>query len=278
VYIPSWDEMATVAHSQGQLSEWPEAWLSLFGWWPMQEGGGAVARDMSGRQNHLVLTGLGSTVLWDSGEHGNCLDFTGSTGLARVLLNETVGRPLTLMWIVSVDDWTWRDCGGLTDADTEAGNQDSATLHFDGSADQGGVTGQNASDERSLTFSGGGASYYVVLWTCTEDDPGVIRLWVNGLMASEELQWGRGPAASDRVRLGDAEIWNSNGFDGRIASFAVWNRVLSPSEIVRVSADPWALGRMRSIGAVAYVASATYDTIHNLSPTPAANDTWEVAP
>ena len=92
------------AESHGDLSDAPHLWRGLAGAWPMQEGGGVKAFDVSGYGNHGTLTNMDPATDWVVTEKGRALDFDGSNDgvlTSYLLPNNPCGT--FAIWMKSAD-------------------------------------------------------------------------------------------------------------------------------------------------------------------------------
>ena len=199
----------------------------LVGYWSFDEGGGTVARDASGNNNHGTLT---NGPKWTQGKNGTALQFDGkndyvdcgndaSLDITDEITIETWVKPETdsVSYIVSKEILE----GGTTwygyRLDQYTGNTVRAHIWTDG--DQG----RNLSGAIFLNFW----NHIVVTYSKNEE---ITKLYVNGILKDDDYTTGNIKIASSiNFNIGRSNL--SYPFDGLIDEVRIYNRALTEAEV-----------------------------------------------
>ncbi|KKK47124.1 hypothetical protein LCGC14_3158370, partial [marine sediment metagenome] len=230
----------------------PQMWLpginrqhpharGLDGCWPMQQGAGSTALDVSGHQHHAILTNMhpptdwvGSSLGWAldcdaNDDHLNAGDVGNYTSedFSAVALVKTNNAGATQMiastGVTSVSGWFWQLTGGVITFTTNQGAAAQVTISA------AGYLTSNRWMHLAVTRRGA---------TC--------RLFVDGVETAYAFAAAHtDPASGVDLRIGIHGDGTSNPWDGQLSSFAVYHRDLAPSLIARMAADPFAMLRLR---------------------------------
>jgi hypothetical protein len=219
----------------------------LLGYWPMDEGAGAAALDMSGNKNHGVLL---NGPAWVTGKVGKALKFHGG-GNEMVNLNtdgvlDSSNIPAMLMptTAVSVSAWVKADTFGyysgiFFDAFWTSTTQSGFSLwQWDNPTgwDWWVKTNTGGSYDYSWIQRGGTAGVWTHLVGTFSSTQNRSRLYINGALAGTDttntslpIDWDPIPL---NVCIGSYNDDNENiGYDGTIDEVAMWDRELTGAEI-----------------------------------------------
>jgi hypothetical protein len=204
------------------------------GTWPLNEGSGAVAHDLSGRGNDGALQGSG--VQWTAGRFGKALSFNGTDGGVQVP-DKPVYEPATGLtvsaWInSSVDpgDFSYivsKSGNGCLTASYGLYSGPNGGLMFYVSND--GIVGTRSPDYGAGIYDG---KWHNVIGTY---DGTTIRLYVDGIQVgtgtpdSAPIQYGL--SSSNNLVIGNYNGCSGLGFKGSIDQVRVFDRALDPNEI-----------------------------------------------
>jgi len=223
-------------------------WDGLVGWWPLQEGGGSTAFDVSGYGRDGTLTNMDPATDWVVGEKGKALDFDGTNDLVQTTFspegiieedgatgcyqNHTVCG--WFRWASGTAEilWTWNPVGG-----SAGGIMVVAT----------GFTIYSGNDVAALGILTFG-------WTPdTEWHHFAYRKTIRGV-ASELYLDGTplsvvadsgSPNPNPANFIIGGRVQATTCWTGDLSLFSVYNRVITSSEIAQLYADPWGMGRVR---------------------------------
>ena len=247
-HIPDFDEIMAVASSHGEDSEAPGLWDGLVAWWPMQEGAGRVAFDASRYSHHGSLQNLDATNRVVTAK-GRAIDF--ETSDQHILITDT-DRLRFGAGSLSILGWVFLDSFGEN-------SQGRIVDKFSVSPTDGwGLQVRDSGGEKGLqyNFYASGSGKYPRAEGCIDvgkwyhvallRNPSATRFLVNAIERSVtgDASGGPDPGTSD-VYLGRAAWSTARDFDGRITHLRLYERTLSPAEVVADYSDPWAIGRLR---------------------------------
>jgi hypothetical protein len=229
------------------MSEAPELWSGLVAWWPLQEGGGATARDLSGNDNDGALTNMEPATDWPAWDKGRAVDLDGSNEHVRA--NSDCGitsYPFTLA------AWAETDALHAVGANGLVGLFDSSAINVI----YGIETVRGVNTPAIYAFNGG--SFFSASGSTNTLNTGwhffvgvfesntLKRLYVNGRLEATLTNNVTFNTATDVVDFGRHGDSSPTAYqDGRVANVCVWNRIVLPSEILRLYTAPWAMGRLR---------------------------------
>jgi len=216
----------------------------IAGWWRLDEGSGAIARDSSRYNNDVSLNGGPQ---WVAGHFGGALDFDGlddylDRGVYKPSL-DIVGELTLTVWVKP--GATIRDheiCGNMTTGPNGGGytmgiySNDRVELEVRSSA------GTSAQPNRP----GGGTALQTDTWyflTATYSqtaDGGIIRTYVNGAFDREEVTTIVMARSSGTFKIGrDPSAPGAGQFLGVIDDVRVYNHVLTEGELVDAMLGKW---------------------------------------
>jgi len=209
----------------------------LEGFWPLDDGAGTVATDVSPWRRNGALTnfGLSSGTGWGAGRNGKALVFDGSNDYVPVAKIPPITKCTLAVWLKSTG----------TGANTMV-----ATKNF-----SGGVV------PMALSISSGagaavGMSFYNGAWQAsgvTTDvsndgkwhfvagtyDGATLRYYLDGKLDASAAYTGSLPNNTNPLEIG-AYTAGASYFKGTMSGFRLLSRALTPGEIARIYADPWA--------------------------------------
>ena len=194
----------------------------LFGFWPMNEGGGNIVRDVSGRGNTGTIVGAS----WGA----NCLSFDQDADrvIAPVQLDPDAGT-VVVRWQPNWSDadvdglylYLWDMYGGANRRFAFLRNSTRFEL----------ITNSSSRGYVSVSITAGQWYTFALVW-------GRNDLYVNGVYVDTFNDGGLGSGADD-IYIGDRYASTPRGLDGQVDFFRIYNRILTPSEIASLYADPW---------------------------------------
>ena len=195
----------------------------LTGCWLFNEGAGAVVRDIAGQRHGSVSGGLGSDLVWTPGDYGITLKSVGSTNTSRI----------TIPSLTTGSVWTWETrllATTFTDSWEALFTQGSSLGLFARSS--GLIRIEAGTGLYSNSSLSAGTRYHVV----ATSDGSTLRIFING---KEDASGTAGtPTFNADTMFNDSA---SETFDGRMEYQRFWNRALSQSEILQLSARPFSI-------------------------------------
>ncbi|MFO1500599.1 MAG: LamG-like jellyroll fold domain-containing protein [Verrucomicrobiota bacterium] len=215
----------------------------LIGYWKFDESQGEVASDASGNNNNATLYNYtGDNSQWVAGQVGGALSFGGADAMQYLLVPDYPKPASTL----TVSAWVWAETiGAWTSFVKNWGSSDAGQFHF-GLAGDGvheniyikQVDGKtpNTSDRQPFPTN----SWQHVAFVC---DGSNVRLYRNGVeVASTTYNGTLVTPPMNCVGVGvkmandcvDPDGGNPGWLHGKMDDLAIWNRGLSPSEMVAV--------------------------------------------
>ncbi len=217
----------------------------LAGYWPLNEGSGSVAIDASGNGNNGAWSGTaignGGTYYTGGkvGAYGG--DFDGSTDYVNIPNAASLdisgsGSHVTLMaWVYLTQnsnvEWVIRK--GIEGYDGSEWGMDIGTGNY---VDFRSVEGAGRSERGNTQLSLN--QWYFVAATCSNGDTDPI-IYVNGIRQSLTITDGSGSQftfypTSNAVRIGNSAPNDTANFYGAINDVRVYNRILSPAEVMAI--------------------------------------------
>lgn len=219
---------------------------SLAGWWPLNEGIGDTARDISGNNNDGTLV---SNVTWDQSERGACLSFPGGTGNNVNCGNHANLRQkdVTISMWINITSYPGAGTGAdaimsfVAPTELEEDNVQ-YTLFFNGNSNGdigqisyiheygAGLNADTIHEFTSYTFSIG--QWYHVVFV-RNDNPKTVKLYADGVFR-EEFTYGHSPTGGSTASLyiGMDGATSQGSFNGLIRDVRIYNKPL-PSEGVQ---------------------------------------------
>jgi hypothetical protein len=242
----------------------------LIGWWPMQEGAGLTAFDLSGNGNHGTLTSMDQTTDWVTGRNGGmALAFDGANDYVdtgKTLL--TGGSAYTFSTWIRPQSTTglgrdpfigqWKNDTSDRCLQIRQENYGSDTRLSVYWSDDG-VSTSNAIWDTVLTLSVW--QHIVVVFSS-----GAITLYVDGVDQGANDS-GSGSASSiynGNTNFVAGRAMNGGAWDyykGRQSDIRVYDRVFTPSEIRELYLDPWAPFQQRNQVVVPTITAASIQYI-----------------
>jgi hypothetical protein len=224
----------------------------LVGWWLLNEGGGLKAYDLSGKGNHGTLTG-GPT--WAGGRNGAALSLDGSDDYVDTAdYSFSASQPFTFAgWInpsnvsgnkvILSKPSLWEYSFRLTNNNLEFIYWDTSGIGiiFVSAA---AVVSAGVWQHIAVTFDGSRADLYVN----------------NVLVASDTSISGTLQNRSNNMRIGHGYYGSGSSyyFQGKIDDFRIYDRALSPAELLELTQNPYAMfEQKRRLGFVAAAAPAS---------------------
>jgi len=215
---------ALTAKTTFTLTVTPAAGTGLVAAYNFDAGSGTTLADRSGYGNTGSITGATWTSL---GKYGSALNFSGTGNLVVIpssaSLNLSTGMTIEAWVYPSATQSGWR-----TIIQREV---DAYLLHASSNSALrpagGGTFGS------TLTITSSASSIPVKTWThlAVTYDQTTIRLFVNGVQAASRARTGVIQSVSTPVRIG-GNVPYGEYFQGRIDDVRIYNRALTPAEIV----------------------------------------------
>lgn len=211
----------------------------LVGWWPMDEGRGTRARDMSTYANHGTLTGMAdpatATSGWGGGKSQRDLAFDGVDD--RVIVPNAAQLQITgaitlCAWI----DARFTDYGTIIGKGASYPNPYTFAYYPDRRIILSRGNGSSQGYLESTYLLTGGRPEFV----CATWGGGVISLYFDGVLRDSNS--GSNPTCTDdgqSLYLGRRRD-NVVELEGGMQHARVYNRALSAAEVKQIYADPWA--------------------------------------
>jgi hypothetical protein len=249
--VPSMDEIWEVAEAHGANSEAPHLWEGLVGAWPLQEGGGLVAWDVSGRNAKGTLINMPVSTSWLLTERGRATRFQrlSNSYIPTQKLPYTSNGPVSVSaWIkiTEASSVMLYFCGDL-DANPSNGNPTKNRIALQRRFISG--TGEvvrivsGLSDGATITAPPFNTwHHYVAMVNGT--NPISTSLVLDGVLTSTLIS-SHSNTDFSTFTLGRAGDPNDFYAGADMTNVAVWNRLLSLDECNQLYTDPWAMYRVR---------------------------------
>lgn len=215
----------------------------LVGCWLFNEGSGPTVYDISGYDNHGVLTNMDPATDWVAGLHGWALEFDGNND--HVNLGDLAY--LSSVSAFTISFWMNQDVIDVTDIifikAIDSSNRILIYTNADGKLYTHVCNGaaQQGTFDYSTIISAGIWAHFV----CVFDGSGATaadRLKVYVDSSQQTLAFaGSTPVTTADLSGIDATISRStNAFDGKLADFSIYNRALSLEDTKSLCRDPYA--------------------------------------
>jgi hypothetical protein len=200
---------------------------NLVGWWKLDDGGGSVALDWSGRGNHGTIIGDPE---WVVGRVDGALDFDGLDDCINC------GNPASLDITSQITLSAWVK----TDAAGNGANQSYVTKM---------VAGENSSytlrhiNTNNIQFLIGTAgvlypvdNWFNGLWhhLAGTYDGSQLKLYIDGALRATMANAGDIPVGAYNVNIGRDSIGNRFPYDGAIDDVRIYNRALTQAELALI--------------------------------------------
>jgi hypothetical protein len=194
------------------------------------DGGGPMLADHSGRANHGTLSGATWTTL---GKFGGALSFDGVDDWVTVANSSS----LSLSTGMTLEAWvfptangggTWRNI-----VIKERSNGEVYNLYSNTAVNRPAVYVVRASQPGTAVETRGSSQLSVNVWThlAATYDGKTVRLFRNGTQFGSKAVSGTLLTSSGALRIGGNSLWGEF-FKGRIDDLRIYNRALTPAEIV----------------------------------------------
>jgi hypothetical protein len=250
--VPSMDEIWEVSESRGANSEAPHLWDGLVGAWPMQEGGGSQIYDVSQYRNNGTMVNMALTS-WERQQYGRIIRFDGVDDRVDVPYSPilTPSKQLTLSVFAAAT------YGTLSTANKHIINKGYYS-HTDPYYSYALALRDDPSIgmARSVFFAVGAGNVFtamhvqnVVVYDRVQHyaatyDGSFMRIFVDGALKASMAASGDIPNFNTELMFCKMRNWVDH-FSGIVSDIRIWNRALLPEELAQISADPWAMYRVR---------------------------------
>lgn len=227
--IPQMDEILAVAATRGANSEAPYLWKDLVGAWPLQEGEGPKAYDVSGYGRHGTVIG---PVQWTSHEAlGRCWY---SNGIDQQYIQAS---PLYITDVYSASIWIFVEELFPSYPHFFSWGFFRQPLYY-----ESGITVRVYTDTSPMLYLGSninptGALHHAA-WTY---DGSTACLYVDGRRTNSGARTGPMSVSNSPVIIGSTK-YKFRGYEALAQSY---HRALSASEVGQLYEDPWAMYRIR---------------------------------
>jgi len=220
IYLVSFVLLLSVAGS---------ASADLVAHWPLDEGSGTTAIDLSGNGHDGTI---GGTANWVAGQIGLALDFDGSSTYIDMDDQVVVGTWSLAMWLKPRDiPYTVQDFYAVMHTDAWAAG--AMHLHLRNATSLLNADFNTGPDVTSTTVLQENEWYHAVV-TVTDEGGGASQLYLNGVLEAE----GTGGSGGDFLGPLNFGSWNNAGrnYHGLMDDIRIYDHVLSEIEIMGVMA------------------------------------------
>ncbi|HUU16519.1 MAG TPA: LamG domain-containing protein [Sedimentisphaerales bacterium] len=214
--------------------------------WPLDEGSGTVAMDMSGNGHDGTI---GGTANWVAGQTGLALDFDGSSTYIDMDDLVVEGTWSLAMWIRPRDiPYTVQDFYAVMHTDAWAAG--AMHLHLRNGTSLLNADFNSGPDVTSTTVLQENEWYHAVV-TVTDEGGGASQLYLNGVLEAEAT----GGSGGDFLGPLNFGSWNNSGrnYHGLMDDIRIYDHVLSEVDIMSAMAGeiwPYAWGPQPADGAL----------------------------
>ncbi len=233
------------------------ALADLVAHWPLDEGSGTTAVDITGNGNDGTI---GGTANWAAGQIGLALDFDGSSTYIDMDNQVVLGTWSLAMWLKPRDiPYTAADQDYYAVMHTDAWGSGAMHLHLRQNTSLLNADFNTGPDVTSTTVLQADEWYHAVV-TVTDEGDGGSQLYLNGVLEAEAAGGGGG----DYLGPLNFGSWNNSGrnYHGLMDDIRIYDHVLSEGEIMSAMAGqiwPYAWGPTPEDGGM------HFDTWANLS-------------
>jgi hypothetical protein len=207
------------------LSVAGSASADLVAHWPLDEGSGTTAIDLSGNGHDGTI---GGTANWVAGQTGLALDFDGSSTYIDMDDQVVVGTWSLAMWLKPRDiPYTVQDFYAVMHTDAWAAG--AMHLHLRNATSLLNADFNTGPDVTSTTVLQENEWYHAVV-TVTDEGGGASQLYLNGVLEAE----GTGGSGGDFLGPLNFGSWNNAGrnYHGLMDDIRIYDHVLSEIEIM----------------------------------------------
>ncbi|MFB0553632.1 MAG: LamG domain-containing protein, partial [Phycisphaerae bacterium] len=230
------------------LSVAGNASADLVAHWPLDEGSGTTAIDLSGNGHDGTI---GGTANWVPGQTGLALDFDGSSTYIDMDDRVVEGTWSLAMWLKPRDiPYTSADQDYYAVMHTDAWSTGAMHLHLRQNTSLLNADFNSGPDVTSTTVLQENEWYHAVV-TVTDEGDIASRLYLNGVLEAE----GTGGSGGDFLGPLNFGSWNNSGrnYHGLMDDIRIYDHVLSEIEIMGAMAGeiwPYAWGPEPADGAI----------------------------
>jgi hypothetical protein len=210
----------------------------LQGWWPLQEGAGITAFDLSHNQNVGTLTNMDQTTDWVVGQSGGVsLDFDGTDDEVAITAAVISGYPCTF------SAWIRPDTSHIGGIFSVGGNPSNVRKEVGLIINGGIVWALSQNNAGSPQFDYAGTSVPTGEWShvaAVFESNTSRKVYLNG-----ELKATNTTSISidglSRTKIGQrANTMDAQEFDGAIQDCRVWNYAFTTEQVHELYLNPWA--------------------------------------
>lgn len=204
---------------------------------PLYEGSGGVVNDISGKENHGVIT----DVVWSNTPYGKGLHFNGTNDYVKVNNNSSLDFEAGFT-VFALAKPTYTDDETRIFYRYDSISKDGYYLaqRPDGSGIWGFAIWVNGAWDIASSDSPPSGNWQQIVGVRETD--GTLNLYVDGVLQSSP---GSNPGAIDSsgdLYIGVDVDMNAD-YEGAMANLLIWNRALSQSEIAQLNNDPFSIYR-----------------------------------
>ena len=210
------------------------------GWWPLNDGAGTKAKDISAYSNDFTNTG---GVTWGATDKGTAADFNGTSGTYIRGGTSLLASPsaITVSAWAKLDTYNSSTGHGIVSRWGSGSSGNQFLLYYPAFSNgprffvTNSSTNYIAQSSTSSTGFTGRYVHFVGTWDGTD-----VKLYIDGTEDATTT----GPASvnsgnSDYIEIGNYVV-NSFCMDGQIQNVRVYDRALTATEVSRLYTEPWA--------------------------------------
>lgn len=214
--------------------------LGLVGVWPLGEGRGLTARDISGRNNHGTINTTGYP--WGKSHHGGLALSLPGTNVDTNSVTVPNSSSINIVGAISMACWAYPTISNAFQSLIDRSNGAGASRQYAMYLSSAGVTkifvALGATNIGDVVVT---PNWVVNQWNfvALTADGTNVRVYINGVLANTTASAALPTSQTQSLYLG-REVGNNFSLNGRMDIPRIWARVLSPSEIARLYSEPYA--------------------------------------
>jgi len=204
--------------------------LGLVGYWPLDEGTGTTARDVSGGNNPGTLQ---NSPTWTTGQIAGALNFVAASSQYV-----DMGISSTLSPSSAITVSAWINASSFPNAQNDVVERGVTNFYELGVTSTGKMSIWVALNAVNSHYSGTGTytllagKWYHVAFTY--DSVNGLKGYVNGLLDGSDVAFGTMSGSNHPFTIGAFTFFSNRYFNGKIDDVRVYNRALSATDIARL--------------------------------------------
>jgi hypothetical protein len=201
----------------------------LVGAWAFQDGGGSTLRDVSWRGNHGTLTNMDPATDWVTSRYGGALDFDGSNDYASVPQTSSLAftTSMSIECLVKLDTTSGAQCIVDSRHTDNSGFYLFCYSHVAPISFVFGMSTGGTADNLTTTPVVSGVWYHLIgTW-----DGATSRVYLDGVLEGSMSKTGTMTVSTAPLRIGYRHT-NNYPLNGQVSLARLWDRPLSPSEVM----------------------------------------------